>query len=37
MMTPYFNGDMPISRVTIGALEDLGYTVSYAQADPYHL
>lgn len=38
MMTGYGNGDdMPISRVTIGALEDLGYTVSYAQADPYHL
>jgi leishmanolysin len=38
MMTGYGGyGDMPISRVTIGALEDLGYTVSYAQADPYHL
>lgn len=26
---------MPISRMTIGALEDLGYTVNYAAADPY--
>jgi hypothetical protein len=37
LMTGYVNGDMPISRVTIGALEDLGYTVSYAQAEPYDL
>lgn len=28
---------MPISRVTVGALEDLGYTVAYASADPYTL
>jgi hypothetical protein len=26
---------MPISRITVGALEDLGYTVNYAAADPY--
>lgn len=28
---------MPISRLSIGALEDLGYTVAYAAADPYTL
>ena len=37
IMTGYVNGDRPISRVTIGALEDMGYTVRYAQADPYDL
>jgi hypothetical protein len=26
---------MPISRITVGALEDLGYTVSYGAADSY--
>lgn len=26
---------MPISRMTVGALEDLGYSVNYAAADPY--
>ena len=26
---------MPISRITVGALEDLGYTVNYVAADPY--
>lgn len=25
----------PLSRITIGALEDLGYSVDYSQADPY--
>jgi Ca2+-binding RTX toxin-like protein len=28
---------MPISRMTIGSLEDLGYTVSYGVADPFAL
>lgn len=28
---------MPLSRLTIGALEDLGYKVNYAAADPYIL
>ncbi|MEX0670337.1 MAG: Calx-beta domain-containing protein [Pirellulales bacterium] len=28
---------MPISRMTVGSLEDLGYTVNYAAADPYGL
>lgn len=26
---------MPISRMTVGALQDLGYSVNYAAADPY--
>ena len=25
----------PLSRLTIGTLEDLGYSVDYSQADPY--
>jgi len=28
---------MPISRMTIGSLQDMGYTVNYAAADPYSL
>jgi hypothetical protein len=28
---------MPISRMTIGSLQDLGYSVNYAAADPYAL
>jgi Ca2+-binding RTX toxin-like protein len=28
---------MPISRMTIGSLEDMGYTVNYSAADPYSL
>ncbi len=28
---------MPISRLTIGALEDLGYSVNYGAADPFSL
>jgi len=37
LMTGYIEsyGANPISRVTIGALQDLGYTVSYAAADAY--
>lgn len=30
-------GPNPISRLTIGAFDDLGYTVDYAGADPYRL
>lgn len=26
---------MPISRMTVGSLQDLGYVVNYAKADPY--
>jgi len=31
------HGPMPLSTVTIGGLEDLGYQVNYAAADPYRL
>ena len=29
------NGDMPLSRITVGLLEDLGYSVNYLNADEY--
>lgn len=35
MMTPTANADLPISRMTIASLEDLGYTVDYGAADNY--
>lgn len=36
LMTGYLNsGSNPLSRLSIAALEDLGYSVSYASADPY--
>lgn len=37
LMTGYAenNPPMPISTITIGALEDIGYTVDYSQADNY--
>ncbi len=31
------DGANPISRMTIGAFADLGYSVDYAQADTYRL
>ena len=31
------NGPMPLSTLTIGALQDIGYTVNYAAADSYYL
>jgi hypothetical protein len=38
LMTGFLDvGTNPISRVTIGAFEDLGYTVDYAAADAYRL
>mmetsp|Transcript_21103 Transcript_21103/g.29570 ORF Transcript_21103/g.29570 Transcript_21103/m.29570 type:complete len:476 (+) Transcript_21103:187-1614(+) len=39
IMTPLFekNKYQPLSRVTIGALEDLGYNVNYDAADPWEL
>ena len=40
LMTGYAEAagvNMPISRVTVGSLEDLGYTVNYAKADNYVL
>jgi hypothetical protein len=35
LMTGYVDADMKISRITLGALEDLGYTVAMNQADPF--
>ena len=38
LMSPQAEGYgvyMPISRITLGSLQDLGYTVSYAEADMY--
>jgi hypothetical protein len=35
LMTPFADGTNRISRVTVGALADLGYTVSYAAAETY--
>lgn len=29
------NGNAPISEITVGSLEDMGYTVDYGAADPY--
>jgi hypothetical protein len=37
-MTGFINsGTNPLSRVTIGSLRDLGYSVNYTVADPYQL
>jgi hypothetical protein len=36
LMTGYIDpGGNPLSRVTVGAFDDIGYTVNYAAADPY--
>jgi hypothetical protein len=36
LMTGFLNnGANPLSRITVGSLADLGYTVNYAAADPY--
>ena len=37
LMTGYLSPTMPLSRITVGALQDLGYSVNYAKADPYRL
>ncbi|MER3483671.1 MAG: hypothetical protein C4332_11490, partial [Meiothermus sp.] len=38
LMTGFIDfGLNPLSRVTVGSLEDLGYTVDYSAADPYRL
>ncbi len=38
LMTGFLNeGPNPLSRLTIAALEDMGYEVSYASADPFAL
>ena len=36
-MLQYWPGVNPLSRVTLGSLADLGYTVNLAAADPYTL
>jgi hypothetical protein len=36
-MTPYADDRNQLSRVTLGALADLGYTVNYGRADRYVL
>jgi len=35
LMTGWANGSMPISRVTVGALADMGYRVNLSAADAY--
>ena len=35
LMTGYSASMMQLSRVTVGAMEDLGYAVNYAVADPF--
>lgn len=36
LMAPYLSGlPQSISRITVGSLEDLGYTVDYGKADPF--
>ncbi|MGH2943670.1 MAG: leishmanolysin-related zinc metalloendopeptidase, partial [Solirubrobacteraceae bacterium] len=38
LMTGFLDaGPNPVSRMTIGAFEDLGYSVDYTRADPYRL
>ncbi|MGF1459570.1 MAG: proprotein convertase P-domain-containing protein [Leptolyngbyaceae cyanobacterium] len=38
LMTGFLNlGLNPLSRLTVGSLEDLGYAVNYTAADPYEL
>jgi len=38
LMTPFIDyGNNPLSTLTVGALEDLGYVVNYAAADSYSL
>jgi hypothetical protein len=36
VMSGYLSGGMELSRMTIGALEDLGYDVDYAGADNFN-
>lgn len=35
LMTPYIDSNMRLSKVTVGAMKDLGYTVNYNFADSY--
>jgi hypothetical protein len=37
-MTGYLSGsDQPLSTITVGTLQDMGYDVVYSQADPFSL
>ena len=37
-MTGYVNlGGMPLSAITIGSLDDMGYAVNPLAADPFHV
>ena len=35
LMTGFSSGSLPMSRVTVGSLEDLGYVVNYGAADAF--
>jgi hypothetical protein len=35
LITGVHSGSLPLSRITIGSLDDMGYTVDFNQADPY--
>lgn len=35
LMTGFSSGSLPISRVTVGSMEDMGYEVDYSAADPF--
>lgn len=37
LMTGFIGGENPLSRVTLGSMADLGYSVDYNAADPYSL
>jgi len=37
LMTGYLDQDMKMSRITLGGLQDLGYTVDMSQADPFDI
>ena len=38
LMTGYVNlGGMPLSAITVGSLDDMGYTVNPLAADPFHV
>ena len=34
-MTGFATGTLPMSKVTIGTLDDLGYTVNYGASDAF--
>ena len=37
LMTGFATGDLALSRLTVGTLEDIGYEVNYSAADDYEL